>query len=102
MAEATNPLRVRRIELRLGLQDEGYPTVSRDPPPSKLTIALEVEAGTDLTNRHGVKPASFRSPTLDDRISEPRGVRKAAEISLGCCQQNRVQASPKSVTEHRV
>ena len=30
---------------------------------------------------------------LDDRLSQPRRVRKADEISLGCCQPNRVQAS---------
>jgi hypothetical protein len=33
------------------------------------------------------------APALDDRISEPCGVRKADEISLGCCQPNRVQAN---------
>jgi hypothetical protein len=38
MAEATNPLRVRRIKLRHGLQDEGYATVSCNPPTSKPTI----------------------------------------------------------------
>src|SRR5580692_7367649 len=30
---------------------------------------------------------------LDDRISESRGVRNAGGISLGACQQNRVQAN---------
>src|SRR6266545_4948380 len=32
------------------------------------------------------------------RISEPSGVRKADEVSLGCCQPNRVQAKWNSMT----
>jgi hypothetical protein len=30
---------------------------------------------------------------LDDRLPEPNGVRRPNEISLGCCQSNRVQAT---------
>ena len=33
------------------------------------------------------------TPALDDRISEPYGVREAGGISLGGCQPNRVQAN---------
>ena len=38
------------------------------------------------------------TPALDDRISEPDGVRTAGGISLGGCQPNRVQASPADDT----
>ena len=34
-----------------------------------------------------------KAQTLDDRLPEPSGVRRPNEISLGCRQPNRVQAT---------
>ena len=45
-----------------------------------------------------------KTPALDDRISEPRGVRNAGGISLGGCQPNRVQATAcqsKSISDFK-
>ena len=34
-----------------------------------------------------------KTQAFDDRLPKPSGVRKPNEISLGCCQPNRVQAT---------
>ena len=38
-----------------------------------------------------------KAQTLDDRLPEPSGVRRPNEISLGCRQPNRVQASEGTI-----
>ena len=50
----------------------------------------------------GLTCSTTSNASLHNRLQESRGVRDAGGISLGCCQPNRVQATPQYAVEQNV